>query len=248
MTATQHGDDDENAVAGRRALVVTAHPDDAEFGAAGTIARWVDEGWTVTYCVCTYGDAGGFDPSVPRAEIGGIRRFEQIAAARELGVEDVRFLGYPDGGLEPTPELVRDIVRVIRDVRPGRAIIQSPERDWKYIARSHPDHLAAGEASIRAIYPFARNPFAFPELLAEEGLDAWTVPETWVMGGPEPDRFVDVTDYFERKLAALDRHESQIVDRTQLVNRLRLFHGAAANAGGFGPGRLAERFNVYSTA
>lgn len=228
--------------------MVTAHPDDAEFGAAGTVAGWVDEGWVVTYCVCTDGDAGGFDPSVPRAEIGGIRRLEQIAAAREVGVDDVRFLGYPDGALEATPELVRDIVRVIRDVRPTRIMVQSTERDWKRIARSHPDHLAAGEASIRAVYPFARNPFAFPELLADEGFDAWTVPETWVAGGPAPDHYVDVTDQFDRKMAALARHESQIHDIDEMRTRIRAWLGLAARAGGLPEGRLAESFNKYSTA
>jgi len=233
---------------GRLALVVAAHPDDPEFGVAGTVAGWVDQGWAVTYCLCTYGDAGGFDPDVPRAEIGGIRRFEQIAAAREVGVEDVRFLGYPDGALEPTPELVRDIVRVIRDVRPDRMIISSTERDWTRIARSHPDHLAAGEASIRAIYPYARNPFAFPELLAEEGLEAWTVPEAWVFGGPSPDRFVDITDQFDRKMAALSRHTSQISDLEALTGRLRSAFGEVAVRGGLAEGRLAEMFNVYSTA
>jgi len=143
---------------------------------------------------------------------------------------------------------VRDIVRVIRGVRPTRIVIQSPERDWKRIGRSHPDHLAAGEASIRAVYPFARNPFAFPELLTDEGLEEWTVPETWVMGSPAPDHFVDITDRFERKMAALARHESQIMDLDELTTRLRGYLGGTARAAGLAEGRLAEQFNVYSTA
>src|SRR3954469_15299278 len=127
-----------------RVLVVTAHPDDVDFGAAGTISTFTAAGLKVTYCVCTDGDAGGFDPAVPRSEIPGIRRAEQVAAAKAVGVEDVRFLGYRDGSLEPTQDLRRDISRVIRQVRPQRMLIQSPERNWIRIGASHPDHLASG--------------------------------------------------------------------------------------------------------
>ena len=189
-----------------------------------------------------------FDPSVPRSAIAGIRRTEQRAAAAEVGVTDVRFLGHPDGGLEVTPALVRDIARVIRDVQPGRVVMQSPERDWTRIARSHPDHLASGEATIRAIYPAARNPFAFPELLGEEGLEPWIVAETWVSGHPHPpDRFVDITDTFERKIAALRRHVSQTAHMTELEPMLRGWSARMAETGGLPEGRLAEAFNVYAT-
>ena len=232
----------------RRALLVTAHPDDVDFGAAGTVSIWVAEGWAVSYCICTDGDAGGFDPAVPRSEIAGIRRAEQRAAAAELGVTDVRFLGYPDGALEVSSDLVRDIVRVIRATRPQRIVMQSPERDWTRIGRSHPDHLAAGEATIRAIYPAARNPFAFPELLADEELEAWTVAETWVAGHPHPpDRFVDITDTFERKIAALRQHVSQTAHMESLEEMLRGWAGRMAGIGGLPEGRLAEAFSVYAT-
>ena len=231
----------------QRALVVTAHPDDVDFGSAGTVASWVDQGWTVTYCVCTDGDAGGFDPDVPRSQIRGIRQAEQRAAAAELGVTDVRFLGYADGALEVSPALVRDIVRAIRDTRPERVLMPSPERDWTRIARSHPDHLAAGEATIRAIYPAAQNPFAFPELLADEGLDAWKVPETWVVGHPNPDRFVDITDTFDRKIAALRRHQSQTSHMTELESMLRGWSTAMAVTAGLAEGRLVEAYNVFLT-
>ena len=107
-----------------RALVITAHPDDVDFGAGGTIAAWTDAGVDVTYCVITDGDAGGFDPTVPRSEIPGIRRAEQEAAAKVLGVDDVRFLGYPDGRLTVSIELRRDVSRVIRQVRPQRVVCQ----------------------------------------------------------------------------------------------------------------------------
>jgi LmbE family N-acetylglucosaminyl deacetylase len=193
-----------------RALVVTAHPDDLDFGAGGTIAAWTDAGIDVSFCICTDGDAGGFDHDVPRGDIAGIRQAEQRAAAKELGVEDVTFLGYPDGQLTVTHELRRDLSRVIRQKRPDRMMIQSPERNWERVSASHPDHLAGGEAAMCAVYPDARNPFAHLQLAAE-GLEAWTVHEVWVMGGTAagPNRYVDVTDTFDRKLAALQQHVSQ---------------------------------------
>jgi LmbE family N-acetylglucosaminyl deacetylase len=236
----------ENAV--ERALVVTAHPDDVDFGAGGTVARWVDEGVEVSYCICTDGDAGGFDPEVPRGDIAGIRQAEQRAAAKELGVADVVFLGYPDGRLTVTHDLRRDISRVIRHKRPQRMMIQSPERNWERISASHPDHLAAGEAAISAVYPDARNPFAHLELAAE-GLEAWVVDEVWVMGGTAtgPNRYVDVTDTFERKLAALRAHESQTAHMDDLEGMLRLRLAAQGTAAGLGEGRLAEAFRVVAT-
>src|SRR4051812_4156380 len=171
----------------QRALVITAHPDDVDFGSAGTIAGWTAAGISVTYCVITDGDAGGFDRAVPRSDIGGIRRAEQEAAAKEVGVDDVRFLGYPDGRLTVSLELRRDLARVIREVRPHRVVCQSPERNMLRLPASHPDHLAAGEAALCAIYPDARNPFAHPEIA---DLEAWTVPETWVMGSERANRYV----------------------------------------------------------
>ena len=225
-----------------RALVVTAHPDDVDFGAAGTIASWVAQGTQVTYCVVTDGDAGGFDPDVPRSQIPRIRRSEQVAAGRVLGVEDVRFLGYRDGELEVSQGLRRDISRVIREVRPERMLIQSPERNWERIPASHPDHLAAGEAAIFAIYPDARNPFAHPALLADEGLDAWTVHDVWVMGAPAPNHFVDVTDQVDLKIAALRAHESQTAHMDDLDERIRGWMTMAAERGGLPPGCLAEAF------
>jgi LmbE family N-acetylglucosaminyl deacetylase len=228
-----------------RALVVTAHPDDVDFGAGGTVASWTAEGIEVSYCICTDGDAGGFDPAVPRGEIGGIRQGEQRAAAQELGVSDVVFLGYPDGRLVVSTELRRDISRVIRQKRPQRMLIQSPERNWERISASHPDHLAAGEAAISAVYPDARNPFAHLELAAE-GLDAWSVPEVWVMGGTNagPNRYIDVTDTFPRKIAALRAHVSQTAHMDDLETRLRGWLGMHAKAAGLGDDRLAEAFRV----
>lgn len=229
-----------------RALVVTAHPDDVDFGAAGTIAQLAAAGTAVTYCIVTDGDAGGFDPQVPRSEIPRIRRAEQVAAAAVLGVDDVRFLGYRDGELEVSQGLRRDISRVIRQVRPQRMFIQSPERNWARIPASHPDHMAAGEAAIFSIYPDARNPFAHPSLLNDEDLDAWTVHDVWVMGAPEPNRVVDVTDQRSLKIAALRAHDSQTAHMDDLDERISQWMTAAAQAAGLPEGRLAEAFMVVS--
>ncbi len=230
-----------------RALVVTAHPDDVDFGAAGTIARWVDAGTAVTYCVITDGDAGGFDPAVPRADIPAIRRAEQEAAAAVVGVKDVRFLGYPDGRLLVSIELRRDISRVIRDVRPQRLLCQSPERSYQRIYASHPDHLAAGEATLCAVYPDARNAFAHTSLLADEGLEPWSVQETWLMSSAGASHHVDVTDVFDRKLEAIASHVSQMPDPDGLADRMRGWLAANAAAGGLPEGRLAEGFQVIDT-
>lgn len=236
------------APAVERALVVTAHPDDVDFGAGATVASWAAQGTEVTYCIVTDGDAGGFDPAVPRSEIPRIRRAEQTAAAHVLGVHDVRFLGYRDGELTVSHDLRRDISRVIRQVRPDRMLIQSPERNWERIYSSHPDHLAAGEAAIQAVYPDARNPFAHTSLLADEGLEPWSVPEVWVMAFPRPTRAVDGTDFFDLKLDALRAHVSQTAHMEDLQERIRDWMGRAAQAADLPPGRLAEAFYVISTA
>ena len=232
----------------QRVLVVTAHPDDVDFGAAGTVSRWTGAGIEVVYCICTDGDAGGFDPAVDRADIPAIRRREQEAAAKVVGVHDMRFLGYPDGRLAASFELRRDISRVIRAVRPQRILIQSPERNWLRVGASHPDHLAAGTAAMAAVYPDARNPFAHPELLRDEGLTEWTAAETWVMAHPDNNHHVDITDIFDVKLAALRAHESQTAHMDDLEVRLREWYGANAAAAGLPDGRLAEWFFVVATA
>src|SRR3954465_12006822 len=198
--------DDSDA---QRVLCVAAHPDDLDFGASGTVATWTSTGIAVTYLLCTRGDQGGFDDT-PRELMPALREQEQREAAAAVGVEDVRFLdGFRDGWLEPSHDLQRAIVRVIRQVRPQRMLIQSSERNWERIGASHPDHLAAGEAAIRAIYPAARNPFSYPELMQEEGLEPWTVRELWLSAPPDSNHTVDITDDFDRKLEALQAHASQ---------------------------------------
>jgi len=239
----------EEVLAGiSRALVVTAHPDDVDFGAGGTIAVLTDRGVEVTYCICTDGDAGGFDPAVPRSEIPRIRRAEQRAAGAVLGVHDVRYLGYADGALEVTQALRRDISRVIRQVRPDVVITQSAYINYERIYASHPDHRAAGEAALIAVYPDARNPFAHPVLLNEEGLDAWSAPMVWVMAHPTRNGWIDTTDTFDRKVAALHEHVSQTEHMDDLPGRIRPWGEGMAAEAGFAAGRLAEGFYVINSA
>jgi len=229
-----------------RILVVAAHPDDVDFGVAGSVASWVKAGIEVSYCIVTDGDAGGSDRSISRPDMAVLRREEQRAAAAEVGVSDVAFLGYPDGRLTPSIELRRDISRQIRLLRPQRLVCQSPERLWDRLPASHPDHLAAGEASVCAVYPDARNPFAHPELLAE-GLEPHTVGEIWMMAAPNPNRAVDVTDTFDRKIAALRRHRSQVGEGEWLDERIRTWVEAGGRQAGLGEGQLAELFRVVAT-
>ncbi|MCF6746690.1 PIG-L family deacetylase [Blastococcus sp. KM273128] len=230
-----------------RALCVLAHPDDVDFGSAGTVATWTAAGTEVTYLIVTDGDAGGFDDT-PREQMGPLRRAEQVAAAAEVGVTDVRFLGYPDGRLELTLDLRRDISRVIRQVRPQRVLTSSPERFWERIGASHPDHMTVGESTLRAVYPDARNPFAFPELLADEGLDAWTVDEVWLGASPRADHAVDVTDVVDRKFAALRRHATQVSHVPDLEGFVTGWMRQTGQRLGLPAGRLAEAFHVVHTA
>lgn len=238
----------EEQVQVQRVLMVAAHPDDVDFGSAGTIATWTDAGLEVSYCIVTDGDAGGFDPQVPRSAIGAIRQDEQRKAAATLGVADIEFLGYPDGRLMVSFELRRDISRAIRRIRPDRVVIPSPQRDLHNLYGSHPDHQAAGEAALCAVYPDARNPFAHSELLAEEGLEAHTVPEVWVTSpNDRANHYVDITDTFHRKIAALQAHVSQTAHMTALEERMRAWGSLQAQAAGLAEGRLAEGYLVLDT-
>jgi len=231
----------------QRVLMVAAHPDDIDFTAAGTVALWTDAGIEVSYCLVTDGDAGGFDKSLPRAEMAPMRRKEQTAAAAVLGVTDLRFLGYPDGRVEPSLGLRRDLSRVIRQVCPDRLVCPSPDRNYVRVAGSHPDHRAVGSAALDAVYPDARNPFAWPELLADELLEPWTVREVWISAAPGADHYVDITDVFPRKIAALRAHESQTRHVDDLEDFLRAWLSRTAKQGGLPEGRLAEVFQVLDT-
>ncbi len=228
-----------------RVLIVVAHPDDCDFGCAATTARWTDAGISVSYCIVTDGRAGGFDRSVSRERMAVIRREEQMAAARVVGVTDIAFLGYPDGELTVTHDLRRDITRIIRQRRPDRVVTQSPERNWNRLFASHPDHLAAAEAALAAVYPDSRNPFAHADLLEREGLEPHTVRELWVMGvAPERvNQWCDVTATRERKLEALRCHRSQYLDWDALEGRVRTWLRVGGEAAGLGPDSAAEGFH-----
>lgn len=226
-----------------RALAVVAHPDDVEFWAGGTVARWVAAGTAVTYCVLTDGDEGGFDDTVPRTMIPGMRRAEQKAAAEALGVHDVRFLGLSEDEVAPNPELRRELVRVIREVQPRRALTWAPEWNWQRFRSSHRNHRATGEVTLEAIYPDAGNRFAHMALL-DDGLNPWSVPEVWMINSPRPNHYVDVTDVFDRKVVAVQAHASQVGNRPRLADELRLRIEPNTTAACLPPGRLAEAFHV----
>ena len=230
-----------------RVLVVTAHPDDCDFGAAGTIAKWSAAGIKVSYCIATNGDQGGEDPNVPRDEMPKIRQREQRDAGKAVGVEDITFLNYRDGWLVPTIELRKDIVRQIRITRPQRMLIQSPDRNWDRLFASHPDHMAAGEAAIQAVYPDSRNPFAFEDLLKDEGLEPWRVREVWVMSSQSPDHFVDITDVFDKKMQALHAHVSQTAHNPDLEKMVREWGEKNAAANNLTEGKIAEVFRIVNT-
>jgi LmbE family N-acetylglucosaminyl deacetylase len=229
-------------------LCVAAHPDDIDFGAAGTVASWVEQGLDVAYLLVTRGDAGGFDDT-PRELMPVLREAEQRAAAAAVGVKQVEFLeGYRDGTVVASLDLRRDITAAIRRFRPDRILTSSPLRRWERLAGpSHPDHLAVGEATTCAVYPDSRNPFAFGELLRDQGLEAWTVREVWYSGGPGPDHAVDITDTFPRKVAALEAHDSQVRHLVGFTAMLRERHAAVAATLALPSGRLAEAFTIVRT-
>ncbi|NUR85789.1 MAG: PIG-L family deacetylase [Nonomuraea sp.] len=231
-----------------RVLTVTAHPDDVDFGASGTVATLVERGVEVTYLVVTDGDAGGNERTLDNNGMAELRRSEQTAAAKAVGVTDVRFLGYADGLVVPSIELRRDIARVIRQVRPDLVITHHPDRNYQFVAPSHPDHRAVGGSALDAVYPDARNPYAFPELLKDEGLDAWTVKEVWLTGGNDQNHWVDVTAVIDRKIAALTSHVSQVSHVEGFTDFIRTRFAAWAERAGFPEGHYAEGFQVVPTA
>lgn len=230
-----------------RALVVTAHPDDVDFGAAGMVANLTDAGAEVTYCLVTDGQAGGFDDTISRREMAAIRREEQTKAAAEVGVTDLVFLGHTDGEVQFSMELRHEISRVIRQVRPQVVITQSPQINVTSVYGSHADHVATGQATWAAVYPDARNPFAFPELLTS-GHEPWAADEIWIMFGlglpTEPATFVDITGQIDRKIRALRCHVSQQHDPDALERNIRGWWAQIAVEGGLPDGSFAERFYV----
>ena len=188
-------------------MVVTPHPDDAEFGVAGTVARWVREGNSVIYVVCSSGEKGTSDSTVKPEELAQIREREQLTAAKLLGVREVVFLRYPDQGLEDTHEFRKDIVRQIRKYQPQIVVTADPYRRYIW----HRDHRITAQITLDAIFPYARDHLAYPDLL-EEGLNPHKVKEAWFWATEDPNHRSDITKTFDIKLAALRCHKSQIGD------------------------------------
>jgi LmbE family N-acetylglucosaminyl deacetylase len=186
-------------------LVISAHPDDAEFGAAGTIARWTLEGKEVVYVVCTSGDKGTSDPALKPEVLTDIREKEQRDAAEVLGVREVEFLRFPDQGLEDTHDFRKQIVRMIRIYRPKTVVTSDPYRKYFW----HRDHRMVGQVTVDAVYPYARDHLAYPDLL-QEGLTPHKAQEMLFWGSENINYRSDITDTFDKKLQALSCHKSQV--------------------------------------
>jgi LmbE family N-acetylglucosaminyl deacetylase len=199
-------------------MVVIPHPDDAEYGVAGTAAHWTREGKDVIYVVCTNGDKGTSDPNMKPEELAKIREKEQLAAAKLIGVREVIFLRYPDQTLEDTPEFRKEIVRLIRMYQPETVVTADPYRRYLW----HRDHRIASRVTLDAIFPYARDLLAYPDLL-EQGLQPHKVKEVLLWGSEEPNYRSDITDTFDIKVAALRCHKSQVGHRSnpELEERLR---------------------------
>lgn len=202
--------DDLNGFVPPSAMVVVAHPDDAEFMVAGTIARWARAGCEVTYVIITKGDKGSDDPNMTSERLTAIREAEQREAGAVLGVANYEFMGYPDGYLQPTLELRRDVARLIRKYRPHVLLTFDPTNRFfsdNYV--NHPDHRVAGDVALDATFPTARDRLTFPELLVD-GYEPWKVRQVWLSGAAEPNVWVDIGDTIELKKQALLKHPSQL--------------------------------------
>jgi LmbE family N-acetylglucosaminyl deacetylase len=218
-------------------MVVTPHPDDAEYGVAGTVVRWVSQGKEIVYVVCTNGDKGTSDASVKPEELAKTREEEQIAAANLLGVREVIFLRHPDQGLEDTPEFRKEIVRLIRMYRPETVVTADPYRRYIW----HRDHRMTGQVTLDAIFPYARDIFSYPDL-AKEGLDPHKVKEVLLWGTEDVNYRSDITETFDVKLSALQCHKSQVghIPLQELEERLRERHSSLAQGEEY---ELAEGFH-----
>jgi LmbE family N-acetylglucosaminyl deacetylase len=187
------------------AMVVTPHADDAEFGVAGTIAKWTRDGKKAVYVVCTNGNKGTNDPNMKPEKLAEIREKEQRAAAKTVGVDEVVFLRHDDQSLEDTPEFRKEIVRQIRTYRPVVVITTDPYRRYIW----HRDHRITGQVVLDAVFPYARDRLAYPDML-KEGLEPHKVKEVLLWGAGEPNYFSDITDTYDIKIAALRCHRSQV--------------------------------------
>ena len=225
----------------KRGLVVTAHADDAEYGCSGTVARLISEGWDFAYVLCTDGSKGSSDRNITEKELSSIRRKEQENAGKILGLSHVSFLDHPDSYLQPTLELRKDISREIRRHKPDVVICQYPMRvlDGGY-GSGHPDHITAGDTTMSAIFPAARDHMTFPELI-DEGFEPHKVSEAWIMGHPQPDLWVDISEHIETSVKAPSAHESQMDGRSfdEIMERVKVMKGERGKGKGM---PLAETF------
>jgi LmbE family N-acetylglucosaminyl deacetylase len=217
-------------------MVIAAHPDDPEYGCAATAAKWAAEGREVVFCILTSGDKGSKDPSVRPGELAGIREREQRAAAESLGVREVIFLRHPDGMLENTMALRRELAGVIRGKRPDVVFAIDP---WKRY-QTHPDHRAAGQAALDAVYA-AKEVYLFPEQLVGDAAP-WRVSEVLLFWTDCPDHWEDVSDWIQKRIEALSRHESQVDESPDELDRsVREEAAKTADESGLGY-RYAEAF------
>lgn len=202
----------------RIALGIAAHPDDLDFGASGTFSQWIDEGCEAYYLILTDGSKGSADHAVTCPQLIDTRQAEQRAAAKVLGLKDVYFLGRPDGMLEVTMQLKMDIARVIRQVKPDVVVTMDPSMlyvaDMGFI--NHPDHRAAGQATMDAVFPLARDHLSFPELYISEHLEPHKTPHLLLINMSEPNYVVDIASQYETKLTVLQAHASQVPPLDQL--------------------------------
>jgi LmbE family N-acetylglucosaminyl deacetylase len=201
-------------------MVIMAHPDDPEFSSGGTIALWARGGTEIIYLILTNGNKGSDDPTMTPQQLRQVRQEEQQHAANLLGVKTIIFLDEPDGELQPTLRVRQRVVREIRRHRPDIVICPDPSAYYfgnTYI--NHPDHRAAGQIALEAIFPAARNRMYHPELL-EEGLSPHPVHEVYLTGSPQPDRYVDITGVMDLKIQAILSHASQLADPEGVIERV----------------------------
>jgi len=225
------------------AMVIVAHPDDAEFMVAGTFTRWSRGGCRTVYVLVTDGDKGSSDPTIARAELAALRRAEQREACSIVGAQDVEFLHYEDGMVEPTLALRRDLARLIRKHKPHAVMVQDPARYFGgrgYV--NHPDHRAVGEAALGAIYPTARDPLTFPELLAD-GFEPHKVKEVFISSGDDADVIVNISEALDNKVAALLAHKSQMGD-WQPYETIAKWSGEAAKGHEFAHGETFKHLKL----
>ncbi len=218
----------------RRALIISAHPDDSEFGAAGTVHLWSKEGWEFYYLICTDGSKGTEDPEMTPDKLTPLRREEQRAATRVAGGKEVAFLDHVDGELRYNRDLMRDIVRHIRKIKPFAVFTHDPNQIVRNMFINHPDHRCVGEVTIDAVYPIARNRPSFPELL-DEGLEPFSAKEVYLWTASDTNFEVDISDVLETKIEALRQHKSQFDNFDEMQQRVRNFWKEP-------DGRYLERF------